>query len=225
MSNQNVWDNVDIFGVRIFEPDPCLVVKKNIGTGYFGSFGTFLTAISFLVMFFGIVIIAIMPESYFKVPKPDEFADQEDGTFRIIYLIGYLFIYGYTCGKMSFTGETEQFWHYSRTYCFTNFVFALGLIFFYKSGWWPWLSLIFFGFGIFCFLIAASFWSAHKKLVYQFAWENLGDGQKFLIIQKGHDVMLYELKDKINEVEYEKIVQQKQKALQSYLDERKEAVR
>lgn len=209
MSNQNVWDDVDIFGVRIFEPDPSLTIKKNVGTEYSSSWGLYLTFILLLAMFIGIAIIAT-PEYLFKVSKPMEMSGRDEvGFFRITFLIGYLLIYGCTYGKMKFTGETEQFWQYSRTYFFASFVFALGLMFFYKSGWWFWLSFIFFGFGILCFLIAAVSWSEHKKLVYQFAWENLGDGQKFLIIQNGHDVMLYELKDKINKFEYEKIVQQK----------------
>ncbi|PKL46522.1 MAG: hypothetical protein CVV39_07120 [Planctomycetes bacterium HGW-Planctomycetes-1] len=209
MSNQNVWDDVDIFGVRIFEPNPSLTIKKNVGTGYISSWKFYLTFILLLAMFISMAIIA-MPEYFFKVSKPMGMSGRDEvGFFRITFLIGYLLIYGCTYGKMKFTGETEQFWQYTRTYFFTSFVFALALIFFCKSGWWFWLSFIFFCFGILCFFIAAVSWSKHKKLVYQFAWENLGDGQKFLIIQKGHDVMLYELKDKINEVEYEKIVQQK----------------
>jgi hypothetical protein len=210
MSNQNVWNDVDIFGMRIFEPDPSLTIKKNVGTEYFiSSWKTNLTFILLFISFSSILIIA-MPEYFFEVSKPMEMSGRDEvGFFRIIFLIGYLLIYGCTYGKMKFTGETEQFWHYTIVYFFAMLMFALGLIFCYESGWWRWLSFIFFGFGILCFLMAAGFWSGHKKLVYQFAWEDLGNGQKFLIIQNGHDVMLYELKDKINEVEYEKIVQQK----------------
>lgn len=227
MSNQNVWDDVDIFGGRIFEPSPSLTIKKNVGTEYIGSWKFYLTLILLLVMFISIAIIA-MPENFCKVSKPpmELIARYEVGAgpsfLGITFVIGYLLIYGCTYGKMKFTGETEHFWRYTRVYFFTSFIIALAFIFFCKSrwwsefplffcksGWWPWLSLVFFGFGILCFLISVVSWSKHKKLVYQSAWEHFGNGQKFLIIQKRHDVMLYELKDKINEVEYEKIVQQK----------------
>jgi hypothetical protein len=228
MINQNVWGNVDILDCGLFGLPRSLTIKKNVGGDSGNEWVNLLTVATMLV---GIGLMLSIPEN-----RIQEYPDTEDDLifstvnavrfWLSIFPIVYCLVYAGTYGKMTFTGETKRFLQYTRAYSFAGFVFGLGVMFLYRSsGWWFWLSFIFFGLGAVGFWIAGIHWSEHKNLVYQFNWKDLGDGQKFLIIQNGINVMLYELKDEINKFEYEKIVQQNQKALKSYLDERKEAVR
>jgi MFS family permease len=201
MSNQNAWDNVG-FGIY----DNSLTIKKNVGHES-SSWEQFLTIMSVLA---GILALGTLSVFHFLL-LPTEPLKKDLGMAFWLPIVSLL-VYGGSYGKMTFTGETKKFWQYTRLYFFAIFAFGIGLLFFYRfpiSGWWFWLSFIFFGLGVACFYISGVRWFEHKDLVYQFNWKYLGDGQKFLIIQNGTDVMLYELKDKINKFEYEKIIQQR----------------
>lgn len=189
MSNQNVWDDVDVFGVDV-------TIKKNVGNGYISSWENFLIVVSWLALLAGIILIITTLQ------------EEGDKFNRIIFLVGYLFIWGFTYGKMVLMGETKKFRQYIRIYFFASFAFALGLIFYDESGWWSWLGFAFFCLSILCFYIARKHWTDHKELINASSWEHIGNGQKFLIIiQNDFDVMLYELKDKIYKWEYDEIAQ------------------